>query len=125
MFELLKSIDTKTIVAARRGRKVEEYYANIIGTIAFKYATNAGAKNSVQTAIRSIQTPGPGQTLRGPKIGTLKHDLFVVLTEILNTPANQFCARDHTKSHEDREKLSRKTATGFVEKFWRLRSTKA
>jgi hypothetical protein len=124
-FQFLTSINRVAIIATRRGRAVEQFYADIIGTIAFKFALNAGAKNIIQSTIATTQTVGAGGRPRDPKTGTLKFDLVATLRELESTHVSLLPARDIAKTHEDRDQLAHASAELFVQKFWSLRAAKA
>ena len=58
MFNALSSINPAAVTAARRGREVERFYADLVGTLAFKFSLNAGAKNLVLSVpSRVIMSP--------------------------------------------------------------------
>ena len=124
MFIELKEINSAAIRAARRGRVVEDYYANIIGTIATKFALNAGAKNLLSATIASLQTKGACGQPKDPKPETLKWHLLTVLRDIESIHPVQTPSRDTSKTHEERQAIAAEIAASFVSKFRDLRATK-
>ena len=121
MFESLNAISPAAITAARRGSAVETFYANIIGTVAVKYALNAGAKNLLAQTIAATQTRSSSGRQRNPAEGTLKFDLFSALRELQSIPATRLPSRDITKTHEERSALAGAFAEGLVKAFRALR----